>query len=492
MDKGTLHGARIIIIDDHRDLADNLSELLADEGASVRIAADASTGIALAKAGCDVALVDVRLPDAIGLSLVPVLREIDANTAVVLITGHASIDDAIAAVRAGAYAYVLKPFDTPELLTTVARAVERVRLERHADALTHALERREAELRTMVEAVAALLLVLDERGLVVQANPAVAAATGVPIHELIGLDWAERFVPEADRAELTSAFAKTRGGRAGMALEGRVLCRRENQVEERVIRWRLAGLPGPEGFRIYASGLDVTDVRVLERRTRLAEKLAAVGTFSAGLAHEIRNPLNGATLQLQLLERRLAKIVEPERAAPVREPLALVRAELERLSRLVTEFLAFARPAALQARDTDLVATAAQVVELETPVAAQRHRVLELRAEDGPVIVEIDPERIKQILLNLVRNALDAATQRVVVRVRRDGAGACLCVTDDGPGISAENRARIFEPFFTTKEGGTGLGMAIVHSLVERHGGTIEIHCDHGTTVSISLQRRVP
>ena len=222
MDKGTLHGARIIIIDDHRDLADNLSELLADEGASVRIAADASTGIALAKAGCDVALVDVRLPDAIGLSLVPVLREIDANTAVVLITGHASIDDAIAAVRAGAYAYVLKPFDTPELLTTVARAVERVRLERHADALTHALERREAELRTMVEAVAALLLVLDERGLVVQANPAVAAATGVPIHELIGLDWAERFVPEADRAELTSAFAKTRGGRA--AWRSRAAC----------------------------------------------------------------------------------------------------------------------------------------------------------------------------------------------------------------------------------------------------------------------------
>ena len=165
---------------------------------------------------------------------------------------------------------------------------------------------RSGSISTMVEAVAALLLVLDEHGLVVQANPAVAAATGVPIHELIGLDWAERFVPEADRAELTSAFAKTRGGRAGMALEGRVLCRRENQVEERVIRWRLAGLPGPEGFRIYASGLDVTDVRGLERRTRLAEKLAAVGTFSAGLAHEIRNPLNGATLQLQLLERQLA------------------------------------------------------------------------------------------------------------------------------------------------------------------------------------------
>jgi PAS domain S-box-containing protein len=348
------------------------------------------------------------------------------------------------------------------------------------------LERREAELRTMVEAVAALLLVLDERGVVVQANPAVAAATGVPVHELIGLEWASEFVPVADHGELGSAFGMTRAGRTGTTLEGRVLCRREGQVEERIIRWRLAGLPGPEGFRIYASGLDVTDVRVLERRTRLAEKLAAVGTFSAGLAHEIRNPLNGATLQLQLLERRLAKIVDAERATPVREPLALVRAELERLSRLVTEFLAFARPAALQARDTDLVATVAQVVELEAQVAAQRHRALELRAPDGPVTVEIDPERIKQIVLNLVRNALDAATSRVIVTVRRDGAGACLCVTDDGPGISAENLARIFEPFFTTKEGGTGLGMAIVHSR------TIEIHCDHGTTVSIALQRRVP
>ncbi len=492
MQPGALDGARIVIVDDHDDLADNLRELLVDEGAVVTVAANASAGLLASRAGCDVALVDVRLPDATGLSLVPLLHEIDPNTAVVLITGHASIDDAIAAVRAGAYAYVLKPFDTAGLLNTVVRACGRVRLERHAEQLQLALEGRELELRTMVEAVAALLLVIDEQGVVVQANPAVATATAVPVAELIGLPWAERFVPAIDRAELLAAFEQTRMGSRGVALEGRVLRRSGDLVEERIIRWRLAGLAGPDGFRIYASGLDVTDVRGLERRARLAEKLAAVGTVSAGLAHEIRNPLNGATLQLQLLERRLSKVVDGERAVPLQEPIRMVREELNRLSRLVTEFLLFARPAALAARDIDLVATVAHVIELESPVALQRQCVLEMSAPEGPVVVEADAERIKQITLNLVRNAIDAAKTRVVVTVVHDGSGARLRVTDDGPGISPADLSRIFEPFFTTKESGTGLGMAIVHSLVERHGGTIEVTCHGGTDVAISLRRRVP
>jgi PAS domain S-box-containing protein len=492
MESQPFAGARIVIIDDHDALADNLRELLTDEGAAVIIAANATEGLRAAKSGFDVALVDVRLPDARGLSLVPLLHEIDPDTAVVLITGHGSLDDAIAAVRAGAYAYVLKPFDTADLLATLTRAVERVRLARRAHALQVALERREAELRTLVEAVPALLLVLDDEGRVLQANPAVTEVTGAALEDLIGASWSDRFVQAADRAVFTEALRRVRAGDRGVTFEGRVVRTSATGPEEHFVRWRIAALAGAGGTRLYASGLDVSELHALELRTRIAEKLAAVGTFSAGLAHEIRNPLNGANLQLQLLERRLAKFVDAEHVPTLLEPVTIVRGELERLSRLVSEFLSFARPVAVQAHDLDLVELTRQVVELERHVATDRGCALELLAPEGAVVVEVDPERIKQVLLNLVRNAIDAARSRVEVTVARDGAGAQILVIDDGPGISAEHLPRIFEPFFTTKESGTGLGMAITHAIVERHGGTISIASDHGTRMTVSLGRRVP
>ena len=115
-----LADAHVLVVDDHDDLAENLTEILEDEGARVTRAARASEAVERAKAGFDVALVDIRLPDATGLSLLPQLKQSgDAHGEVLLITGNASLDDAIAAVGQDAYAYVLKPFDPADLLATV-------------------------------------------------------------------------------------------------------------------------------------------------------------------------------------------------------------------------------------------------------------------------------------------------------------------------------------------------------------------------------------
>ncbi len=486
-----LAGARFIIIDDQRDLAENLREILEHDHATVAWAPSLADGVAAAQRGFDVALVDIRLPDGTGISLLPRLKAIDPLAAVVLITGHASIDDAIVAVRSGAYAYVLKPFDTPDLLTTAERAYEQVRLARRAVSLQAALERSEAALRTMVDAVEALLLVLDEGGHVVQANPAVTHATGVEAHTLVGMPFIERFVVAGEQEHMRRAVESVRHGTSGVSFEGRLQRNSPTGIEERIIRWRLSGLPTEHGYRVYASGLDMTETRALEQRTRLAEKLAAVGSVSAGLAHEIRNPLNAASLQLQLLQRRIEKLSDDER---IRSPLALVSAELARLSRLVTDFLLFARPAALLAADRDLRVAVDQVVELERPLALQRGVELIANSPDTPVVVQHDPERIKQIVLNLVRNAVEASASggHVDVTIERDGAGARITIRDHGSGIGPAHAQRIFEPFFTTKESGTGLGLAIVHSLVQRHGGTIEVRSSDGTEMVVTLPRHVP
>ena len=487
-----LHGARILIIDDHPDLVENLQEILEAEGASVVTAASAQAGRVKAQQGFDIALVDVRLPDAHGPMLVPELKGDEGLRQVLLVTGHASIQDAIEAVKAGAYAYVLKPFDPDEFLTTVQHALEDVRLRARATSLQHALERSEEALRTMVDTVQALLLVLDVDHRVVQANPAVTAATGRPLEQIVGQRWTESCVPPRARTQMQHALDQVRTGASAVTTESIVLRQIGGRVEERTISWSLAGLGSGNAFRIYASGMDVTDVRELERRTQLAEKLAAVGTVSAGLAHEIRNPLNAATLQLQLLERRVRRISED---AGVLEPLDTVRQEIARLANLVTDFLTFARPTALDLVQTNLSDIARGVVGLLEPVADERRIALTLHADPEPVLIEADVQRMKQVLLNVVRNAIDAVPAgegRVDLHIERDGAGARITVRDNGPGIDKALEARVFEPFFTTKESGTGLGMAITHKVVDLHGGAIAVCNEGGAVFTITLPPRPP
>ena len=225
----------------------------------------------------------------------------------------------------------------------------------------------------------------------------------------------------------------------------------------------------------------------LEVRTRRAERLASLGTMAAGLAHEIRNPLNAAHLQLTLVDRRLG------RAAPdlpgARTAAGLAAAEIQRLAALVGEFLDFARPQPLRRARVDFRETADAVVALVGPDAARGGIDLTLVAGE-PVEITCDGEKVKQVLHNLVRNAIEATGQggKVTLRVRADGPRAILEVEDDGPGFPAD--APVFEPFFTTKEAGTGLGLSIVHRIVTDHGGTIDVRTRPGVTVfAVALPR---
>ncbi|MCE9578936.1 MAG: hypothetical protein K8W52_37775 [Deltaproteobacteria bacterium] len=229
-----------------------------------------------------------------------------------------------------------------------------------------------------------------------------------------------------------------------------------------------------------------------ERRV-LSDRLAAMQALAAGLAHEVRNPLNAAKLQLELLERRLRRTVTDERLI---EPATLVQHEIARLTELLNELLDFARPARLTAVEHDLVSIARHVIELERPSAVNRGASLELEASTDRVLAWVDAGRIHQIILNLVKNAVEAVRHdgHVVVRVATaiDG-GAAITVSDDGGGIPPEVLARIYEPFFSTKEAGTGLGMPIVHSLVELHNGQITVATgEHGTEFTVTLPPRAP
>jgi signal transduction histidine kinase len=232
----------------------------------------------------------------------------------------------------------------------------------------------------------------------------------------------------------------------------------------------------------YATGIDVTDEREMLRRTVRAERLAAVGTLAAGLAHEVRNPLNSAQLQLDLLERRLGKgAVPPDVILGIS---STVREEIRRLDRLVNDFLAFAQPRPLDLQlvsANSLIASAVALISPEVDTLG-----IELRSELDAAAgdIRVDPQRFRQVLLNLFRNSIEAMESHGALTVRTrgptDGLGVALEVEDTGSGFSEDQP--IFDAFYTTKEGGTGLGLAIVYRIVTDHGGTIQVSPQPGST----------
>lgn len=233
-----------------------------------------------------------------------------------------------------------------------------------------------------------------------------------------------------------------------------------------------------------------SEERLLAREHRIQdEKLGAMRTLTAGLAHEVRNPLNAAKLQLELLGRRLKRSSDDPKLT---EPGRLVQHELERLTVLLNELLSFARPSSLSAVEHDLVVIVRQVIEIERPLALTREVELELRGPSAAVPAEVDAGKLHQIVQNLVRNAIEAAPVggHVAVELGSGRDQVQLRISDDGPGIPAEVVPRIFEPFFSTKDGGTGMGMAIVHSLVTQHRGVIDLASEPGATcVTVTLPR---
>jgi two-component system, NtrC family, sensor histidine kinase HydH len=213
----------------------------------------------------------------------------------------------------------------------------------------------------------------------------------------------------------------------------------------------------------------------LERRTHVAEKLAAIGTLTAGLSHEIRNPLNAAGLQLTVLERRIRQLPAPAQKG-LAEPLSLARDEIRRLEHALEDFLQFATPRKFKGRPVDLIALLGRSFDSLASEAEQRGIHLERRFEDSPPVFG-DEDQLKQVVMNLVLNSIDATPEggHIEAAIHPDGDWVELTIEDSGSGIPEEIRHHIFEPFFTTKASGTGLGLSIVHAIIQQHDGTISM-----------------
>jgi PAS domain S-box-containing protein len=485
--------SRVLIVDDNADLAGTLRDVLVSAGddagdtLEVDVAERGADALVYARAhGFDVALVDVKLPDGSGVDLIRPLREASPNSEVVLITGFASMDAAIAALRAGAFAMILKSFRPDELVTTVRQAMTKARLQREREEL-------ERRYRAVVDLTDVLVLALDAQGKVVLFNRKAAETAGVSPEAAVGRDFVRAWIQREDRARLDEAISLARQGKrpasdveTGFVATGGEASRR--------IRWHLGGTVTEHDTIVYGIGIDVTERRALEKRAADAEALSAMGTLALNLAHEIRNPLNAAKLQLHLLARDVGKLDGEETRSALLKRSEIVGDEIARLNRLLTEFLELARPRGIAREPVHMGELVDSVLSLER--AAAEARGVRIVRDLAPGAAAIgDAEKLRQVVLNLVVNALEAMKDGGVltVRVAPDAEGIVVSLADTGPGIDPAVLGQIFDPFFTTKEAGTGLGLSIVRKIVDQHRGdvTLETAVGKGTTVRVWIPKKV-
>lgn len=231
--------------------------------------------------------------------------------------------------------------------------------------------------------------------------------------------------------------------------------------------------------------------RRLELQAVEAERMAYIGTLASGLAHEIRNPLNSLNLNMQMLEE---EIQEGGSAPTGKRLLAITRSEISRLERLVSDFLAYAKPRPLEVEEMPAVRPLERVRELLAGEIQKRGARVEVEDRSGGARVRVDAGQMGQLLLNLARNAMDAAEEAgrrpvLELAVTRHGSTVALVVRDNGVGIPPEERERVFELFYSTRKGGTGLGLAIVERIARAHGGRVKVESavGEGTTVTVEL-----
>jgi two-component system sensor histidine kinase HydH len=218
---------------------------------------------------------------------------------------------------------------------------------------------------------------------------------------------------------------------------------------------------------------DVTDTKKMEEETKRKEKLLAMGELASGVAHEIRNPVNAIGMIAQRLDREFKVENDPEEFHNITK---LLKDEVTRINKIITQFLGYAKPLTLQIKEVNSKEFFNDLFRLFVEQA--RMKTIEFnKLSEQDFVIKLDPELIRQSLINLIQNALDAVEKEGIVELDYNLTNNQLIIeiTDDGPGIPEELKKKIFDLYFTTKNEGTGIGLSVAQKIISEHNGTIEV-----------------
>ncbi len=362
--------------------------------------------------------------------------------------------------------------------------------------LQQELRRSEQFRENILDSMSSALVAVNLRGHVLTVNPAAEALLAWDEAEALGRTFAEIAGPECADA-MRDALEH---GRVSRRIETWIRTRNGSRLP---VSFTSSLLKRDRGtvYGAIALFVDLTPFKRAEEQARSLDRLAALGRFTSSVAHEIRNPLAGIAAGAQYLTKSLPK------DGPPREHLEFIEREIQRLDRVLQDLFDITHPRELRLRAAPVEETARRAVQCAEAIGAARGVTLRLDVAPRTPAAAHDADHLEQVLLNLVKNAIEASPQGADVRVavapaphERDGPGPAgawpaavrVTVRDRGSGIPPEAIKTIFEPFYTTKKGGSGLGLYVSHDIVKRHGGTIAVKSDPGEgtcfTVDIPIE----
>nr|MDA3935902.1 ATP-binding protein [Actinomycetota bacterium] len=336
--------------------------------------------------------------------------------------------------------------------------------------------------QSILRSITSGVLTIGPDGSVMTSNPAAERMIGLSEYEMVPQHIRTLF---RDDGGLTLDIERVLSGRTPLILREVALVTRANktiQVQASCSRMRAVG------GRILGAVLtieDVSEVKSLTEQLIRADRLAAMGELTAGVAHEVRNPLGVIRASVQLLEDAECDQVR------IYEASGVIKQEIDRLDKVIKALLDFGRPSRPTLMVTRLDEVLNDVVLFTNRFAKQSDVTISLHFSEGLSPVLGDPDQLKQVFLNLVTNAVQAMEDHgghIVVSAEDDGDFVEARVQDDGPGIPSKDIGKVFDPFHSTRDDGTGLGLTIVHRIIDEHDGHIEVESTpDGTVFIVSL-----
>jgi signal transduction histidine kinase len=483
----------ILLVDDEKQFRDSSQRLLARKGYDVIAAEDGRQALdVLSKNPIDVILLDLKMPVMGGEEFLRATSPLYPEIPVVVITGHGTLDTAIACMREGAYDFLTKPFDIPQLLVSIERALEKRNLERKArtyqeETVRNLLElsTEKKRLETIISCMANGIMVTNKNLEIVLHNPALLRLLDVPAP-------VANSVPVQTIVKDESLIEMLKTIQSGEPLE-REFVAQEIHVGDRVLRAISAPALEPERhvfWRVAGAVTVIEDITLFKQLDRMKSE------FVNMVAHELRSPL----VSIRQIQSVLAEGLAGPLSDKQEDFLKRGMKKIDGLLALINDLLDVARLEAgrLVHKQTalDLSELIEEMVLLMQPRAKEQGIVLTHSCENmQPVLA--DPKNMEEVLNNLLTNAINYSPEggKVVVTARGVGSFVEIRVSDTGVGIDPQELSKIFDKFYRVKHpktrqvNGTGLGLSIVKGIVEAYRGSIHVESvrDRGTTFTVML-----
>ena len=473
----------ILIVDDDPMICDFLADLLYDQGYDIEIRQNSRDALdIITDKRFNLVLLDIGLPDSNGFETMAHIRQTCPHTLVIMMTGGASIESAVEALKKGAYTYLTKPFQAGSLRRTIKNALDYQSLEVARKHSEEALQESEERFRTLVENLPVGICIVQDNKIIYQ-NPELQKLyprlSEKSLNKLIG------HVHPDDVEKVINSYQGLLAGRStSVEADFRFypIAKSHRDTDLRWVQCRASLFHYRGQGALLVNIVDITRAKEMEHILRVKSKMVSLGRVAAGIAHEIRNPLTGINSYLYTVEDLLdSDTIDPDSMQMIKKIVGQIQLASNKIESVIKRVLDFSRPGAPAMGLINVNQSLEAAIKLSAVSLRKKGiKIDKLLDSDLPECYG-DAHLIEQVILNLVDNAVKAmdnndAQKKIAIKSYSKNNKIYVQISDNGPGIPQVIRDKIFDPFFTTETDGSGIGLAISQRIVNDHNGSISVN----------------